>query len=77
MAYVYHRKFIYMLAKTVGVIMATAVLLFAGPLLEECLSRQPSTSTASNKELVNKAFADWKQGQGTPFDLRRRMPRGQ
>lgn len=69
MAYVYHSKFIALPAKTGWAIMITAVALFAGPLLGDARSQQAAASTASNKELVSKAFADWQQGKGTPFDL--------
>jgi uncharacterized protein len=69
MAYIHHSKIVDAHAKTVWAIMTIAAILFAGPLLGECLSQQQPSSTASNKELINKAFADWKQGKGTPFDL--------
>ena len=69
MTYVYHRKDIAVPAKKVWAIMVTAVLLFMAPFVGECWSEQKSTPTELNKELVRKAFEDWRQGKGTPFDL--------
>jgi hypothetical protein len=69
MACIHHSKIVDALVKKIWTIIATAVVLLAGPLSGEGLSQQQATSTASNKELISKAFADWQQGKGTPFDL--------
>lgn len=69
MGYVSHSQFINVLNNTMRGILATALALFAHPLVGESMAQQPATAAAVNTALVRKAFDDWKQGKGTPFDL--------